>query len=71
MFDALESSATAARQAVELVDALYRTGLSDFQNVLDTQRTQFLQEDALAQSEGLVSPNLIRIYRALGGGWSP
>ncbi len=69
--DALERSATAARQAVELVDTLYRTGLTDFQNVLDTQRTQFLQEDALAQSEGLVSQNLIRIYRALGGGWSP
>ena len=69
--DALERSAVAARQAVELVDTLYRTGLTDFQNVLDSQRTQFLQEDALAQSEGFVSQNLIRIYRALGGGWQP
>ncbi len=69
--DALERSVVAARQAVQLVDTLYRTGLTDFQNVLDSQRTQFLQEDALAQSEGFVSENLIRIYRALGGGWSP
>jgi NodT family efflux transporter outer membrane factor (OMF) lipoprotein len=69
--DALERSAVAARKSVALVDTLYRTGLTDFQNVLDTQRTQFLQEDALAQSEGFVSQNLVRIYRALGGGWSP
>ena len=61
---------TAAQQSVSLVDTLYRTGLVDFQNVLDTQRTQFNEEDRLAQSEGFVTQNLIRIYRALGGGWS-
>lgn len=69
--DALERSVLASRQAVELVNTLYRTGLTDFQNVLDTERTQFEQEDALAESEGLVTQNLIQIYRALGGGWSP
>ncbi len=69
--DALERSVLAARQAVSLVDTLYRTGLTDFQNVLDTQRTLFEQEDALAASEGLVVQNLVSIYRALGGGWSP
>ena len=69
--DALNRSVVAARKSVELVDTLYRTGLTDFQNVLDTQRTQFLQEDSLAQSEGFVSQNLIQVYRALGGGWSP
>ena len=68
--DALRRSVTAAQQSVSLVDTLYRTGLVDFQNVLDTQRTQFNEEDRLAQSEGFVTQNLIRIYRALGGGWS-
>jgi NodT family efflux transporter outer membrane factor (OMF) lipoprotein len=68
---ALARSVVAARQSVALVDTLYRTGLTDFQNVLDTQRSQFQQEDALAESEGLVTQNLIRIYRALGGGWAP
>jgi outer membrane protein TolC len=61
----------AARESVALVDTLYRTGLTDFQNVLDTQRSQFQQEDALAESEGLVTQNLVRLYRALGGGWVP
>ena len=68
--DALERSAIAAAKAVELVQTLYRTGLTDFQNVLDTERTLFLQQDALAESEGFVTQNLINIYRALGGGWS-
>ncbi len=68
--DALRRSVTAAQQSVSLVDTLYRTGLVDFQNVLDTQRTQFNEEDRLAQSDGFVTQNLIRIYRALGGGWS-
>ncbi|TFH19517.1 MAG: RND transporter, partial [Myxococcales bacterium] len=69
--DALHRSVVAARKAVDLVDTLYRTGLVDFQNVLDTQRTQFVEEDRLVQSEGFVTQNLIGIYRALGGGWEP
>ena len=53
------------------MEELYRTGLTDFQNVLDMQRSLFGQEDSLAESEGLVTQNLIRSYRALGGGWVP
>jgi outer membrane protein, multidrug efflux system len=69
--EALQRSVVAARASVRLVETLYRTGLTDFQNVLDTQRSQFQQEDAQAESEGLVTQNLIQIYRALGGGWAP
>ena len=29
----------------------------------------FEQQDLLAESEGLVVQNLVRLYRALGGGW--
>jgi outer membrane protein TolC len=59
----------AAQRAVELVTINYRTGLTDFQNVLDTERSLFQQQDQLAESEGLITQNLIRVYRALGGGW--
>ena len=69
--EALQRSVDAARAAVSLVDTLYRSGLTDFQNVLDTQRSQFEQEDALAESQGLVTQNLISVYQALGGGWGP
>jgi len=69
--EALRRSVVAARASVALVETLYRSGLTDFQNVLDTQRSQFTQEDALAESQGLVTQNLIRLYQALGGGWGP
>ena len=62
-------SVEAATKAATLVRALYLTGLTDFQNVLDMERSLFEQEDDLAESEGLVTQNLISIYRALGGGW--
>lgn len=69
--EALQRSVVAARASVNLVDTLYRSGLTDFQNVLDTQRSQFEQEDALAESQGLVTQYLIDVYQALGGGWGP
>jgi NodT family efflux transporter outer membrane factor (OMF) lipoprotein len=69
--EALQRSVVAARASTTLVDTLYRSGLTDFQNVLDTQRSQFTQEDALAESRGLVTQDLISIYQALGGGWGP
>jgi NodT family efflux transporter outer membrane factor (OMF) lipoprotein len=68
--EALERSVAAAQQSVKLVDSLYRNGLTDFQNVLDMQRSLAEQQDQLAESQGLVAENLVRIYTALGGGWS-
>jgi multidrug efflux system outer membrane protein len=69
--DALERSVDAARDSVMLVTELYRAGLVDFQNVLDMERSLFDQQDQYAQSQGEVTGNLIRLYRALGGGWAP
>jgi multidrug efflux system outer membrane protein len=69
--DALERSVVAAREGVRLVNVVYRQGLTQFQNVLDTEQLLFEQEDALAQSQGQVVRNLIRVYKALGGGWAP
>ncbi len=68
--DALQRSVTAAEKSVTLVTTLYENGLTDFQNVLDMQRTLTDQQDQLALSQGLVAANLVRIYTALGGGWS-
>ena len=67
---ALARAVSSSRRAVELVSILYRTGLTDFQNVLDSERTLFDQEDSLAESEGFVTQNLVSLYRALGGGWA-
>lgn len=68
--DAIKRAVDASVKSVSLVDSLYRSGLTDFQNVLDMQRTLSDQQDRLAESEGTVIKNLISIYKAFGGGWA-
>lgn len=67
----LLKSVEAAGKSVELVRVLYKSGLTDFQNVLDSERSLAEQQDAYTESVGRVTQNLIQIYRALGGGWQP
>jgi len=64
-------SVDATERALGLVMTQYRAGLTDFQNVLDTQRSLLNRQDDLAASRGQVIKNLIGLYRALGGGWNP
>ena len=61
----------AAAQSVSLVKDLYRSGLTQFQNVLDMERSLAQRDDELALSRGALAGNAVRIYRALGGGWDP
>ena len=56
-------------RAVELALLLYSEGMTDFQRVLDTQRSLVQQQDSLAQSRGELAGYLILLYKALGGGW--
>ena len=48
----------------------YNSGLVDFQTVLTADRQLITLEDSLAVSDGEMTANLIRLYKALGGGWS-
>jgi len=66
----LFESADANERSLELVRTQYMAGLTNFQNVLDTQRSLFDRQDELAASEGLVLQSLIAVYKALGGGWA-
>jgi outer membrane protein TolC len=66
---ALEAAVQAARKAAEQAGFKYQTGLADFDSVLDAQRSLLTFQDELAQSNGTVVSNLIRLYKALGGGW--
>ncbi|MHC4554762.1 MAG: efflux transporter outer membrane subunit [Planctomycetota bacterium] len=66
----LYDSVVAAQKSVDLVRELYENGLTDFNNVLDMQRSLTFQQDLLAESQGAVANNLVRIYTSLGGGWS-
>ena len=66
---ALVDAATNARTARELALVQYNAGLVDFQTVLNADRQQIASEDALAVSDGELTSNLIRLYKAFGGGW--
>lgn len=65
----LRQAVTAARTAETLASDQYRNGLTDFNNVLDAQRSLLVLQEQLAISEGAVSQNAVRLYKALGGGW--
>ncbi|UCD82538.1 MAG: TolC family protein [Desulfobacterales bacterium] len=67
---ALVEAVDANRKAVDLATMLYSQGHTDFLNVLDAQRSLYAAEDALVQSTGSVSTNLVALFKALGGGWS-
>jgi NodT family efflux transporter outer membrane factor (OMF) lipoprotein len=65
-----DQAATAAEQALNLSVIQYREGATDYARVL--LATDFLtdSQDRLALSRENVASSLIRIYRALGGGWT-
>ena len=70
-YAALVRAAEAGRRSAQLAETRYQDGLTDFQNVLIAQRALVNLETALAQSRGQVAVNLVALYKALGGGWSP
>ncbi len=67
----LEKTVEASKKTVELSLNLYKQGLVDFENVLNSQLSQFISEDRLAQARGDSAENFVRLYAALGGGWDP
>jgi outer membrane protein TolC len=47
-----------------------RTAWTNFINVLDAERSLYQAQDQLVQSERDVILNVIKLYKALGGGWN-
>ena len=67
--DRLTAAAAAAQQAAELSLQLYTAGLRDFREVLDGQRSLLTLQDSMTSSTAQVSTDMVRLYKALGGGW--
>lgn len=65
----LEESVAASRKAARLARELFEGDLATFLDSLDAERVSYEAEARLAQSETAVATNLVRIYKALGGGW--
>lgn len=67
---ALSAATEAARQAAKLARDRYAAGLTSYQTVLDTERSVLVVEESLTSTEAEATSALIRLYKALGGGWA-
>ena len=68
--ESLTQATQAAERAVDLALKQYSSGIIDFQDTLEAQRSLLSFQDQLAESNGAVTSNLISLYKALGGGWT-
>lgn len=66
----LLAAVAASTQAEQMAEELYTRGLADFLSVLDAQREELENEDALVQSQTTVRTDLVALYKSLGGGWA-
>jgi len=64
-----QGAVKSAQRSVELSIEQYREGATDYQRVLDAQRSLLEQQNSLAQSSSSVATSLVALYKALGGGW--
>lgn len=69
--DALERALAAAESAAELAMQQYSAGLTDYQTVLNTQRTLYTVRENEQSNKADLATQLIALYRAMGGGWKP
>lgn len=67
----LQVAADAAANAELLARQRYASGLIDFRSVLETQRTLLSTQDSVESTRASVSADHVRLYKALGGGWTP
>ncbi|MDP0497327.1 MAG: efflux transporter outer membrane subunit [Verrucomicrobiota bacterium JB024] len=66
----LDQAAQAAESAVELVSIQYDSGLTNFNNVLDTERSLYEQQNSLISSQTDSLRSIVALYKAIGGGWN-
>ena len=61
----------AANNAVKLSWIRFDSGLTDYLEILDLQRSQFSSNLKASQAFQLQLTSTINLYKALGGGWNP
>ena len=66
---ALATALEAATRSVDLAQARYDRGLTDYLNVADAQRQAFDLQAQFVQTQTGALDQFVALYRALGGGW--
>lgn len=67
----LEAGRTAAEDAMQLAETNYRSGLGNYLDVLDAQRSLYAFEESCAASRGQELIHTVQLFKAMGGGWQP
>jgi outer membrane protein, multidrug efflux system len=67
----LDATVAHDKDALALSRQRYESGVITFIEVLDVERTLQQNELSLADSTTAAATDLVRLYRALGGGWPP
>jgi multidrug efflux system outer membrane protein len=66
----LDEAAKSSARASALAQQRFESGLTDFLQVLDAQRTQLEAESQLAAAHTAAATALIAVYKAVGGTWA-
>jgi multidrug efflux system outer membrane protein len=64
-----ERSVATLKESVRLANMRYRGGITTYLEVLDSQRSLLSEQLTLAQTRGNEYQSLVKLYKALGGGW--
>ncbi|PZR13760.1 MAG: RND transporter [Azospirillum brasilense] len=67
--ESLDQSVRSAETALSLARSRYNSGLSNFIDVLDTQRSLVQARQQRLQATLSLTSDLVSLYKALGGGW--
>ena len=70
-YQSLKDAEVARRHSLDLADQQYRSGVLGFLEVLETEKSLHASESQRARSEAALCGDLVRLYKALGGGWTP
>lgn len=65
----LAETVVSAVRSNELSTLRYKEGFSDYQRVLDAQKSLFTQQQRYIDIQGSSVLSLVALYKALGGGW--
>jgi len=64
-----EESVATLKESVRVATMRYRGGVTTYLEVLDSERSLLTEQLALAQARGNEYQSVVKVYRALGGGW--
>jgi NodT family efflux transporter outer membrane factor (OMF) lipoprotein len=67
--DKLSTALTAGQRALDLANARYDRGLTDYLNVVDAERQLYDLQEQYAQAQVAQGQYFVQLYKSLGGGW--